>query len=334
MKKLMMVAAAMTIAGGAFAQCGYEPGTPGQPEPGLCALVYSVKLTAKTTVAKFLKGQIVSGSGTVCGYGEEGYETDPVIYRKPGKVKLQGYWMNCSCDCTEYEEDMSAFDSSWLWLWEKRSNNYWFNDGIYGVDDTPAITKYWDSTASEPLVDLGAPVERGVIQWGPAHNLDGYGIVRNSYYGENIRNPFNLIGKKNNQVEAFWNIDRVFALPQYIGTVMTVPPRAVAIYAAGIGRFNSKNGVMRGISGNFAGLIDAPYYISKDLCEPAVAFDCCSCDALPNQSVFYGNWAMKYNASLSKLAVEDASRIYTSKCPQGYDNKDFRTNDFRWDYAM
>jgi hypothetical protein len=333
MKKLMMVAAAMTIAGGAFAQCGYDPQQPG-PQPGSCALVYSMKLSAKTTVAKYLQGQIVSGSGTVCGYGQAASTNAPVIYRTPAKIGLQGYWLNCSCDCTELANEESAFDQSWLWLWENRSRNYWFNDGEYGVDDPPEVAYDWDASQANPLVANASPTQRGLIEWGPAFNIDGYGIVRDSFIGPNIRNPFNLIGPRNTQVEAFWNIDRVFALPQFMNDVLTVPPRAIAIYAAGFGRFDSRNGIMRNIAGNFAGLIDAPYYVGRDVCAPALAFDCCSCDAEYNQSVIFGDWAMKYNAALSQLAVVDAGSVYTRYCPQTTYNQAYRSNDYRWEFDI
>ncbi|MDD2599071.1 MAG: hypothetical protein PHO37_07595 [Kiritimatiellae bacterium] len=332
MKKLMMTAAAMTIACGAYAQCGYPTPGPGVT-PVNAALVYSVRMNAKTTVAKYLKGTIQRGSSTVCGYGGGAYTNDYVVYREPGNVNLTGYWMNCTTDCTEDADGLSSYDTAMLWMWETRSKSYWFNDGEYGVAAAPAFTKYWDATATPPLQPLATDVPRAIIQWGPADMIAGWDIGP-SFYGVQIRNPFNLIGRNNTKVEAFWNIGRIFTLPQFVGAVNTVPPRAIAIYGAGIGTFNSNLGVIRTITGNFAGLIDAPYYVSRDICEPAVAFDCCSCEPLYNQSVFYGTWSMKYNPALSKLAVTDASRIYTTKCPQNYQNKDYRSNDYRWHYAF
>ena len=70
MKKLMMIAAAMTIAGGAFASSC----TP--VEESECAPVYKVKISLKTTDAK--SGSSKDGCAELC-------------YRKKGKMNLQGY---------------------------------------------------------------------------------------------------------------------------------------------------------------------------------------------------------------------------------------------------
>jgi len=88
MKKLMMFAAAMTIVGGAFAECNSNPTVTNN-----CALVYDVKITAKTTVGKYLSGSVIATSGCSS-------TTNPATcYRVLGSVSLKGYYTSCSCDC-------------------------------------------------------------------------------------------------------------------------------------------------------------------------------------------------------------------------------------------
>jgi len=102
MKKLMMFAAAVTIVGSAFAQCG-------EPEKEDCALVYDVKLSVKTTVPDSKAGYILPSH---CG--------DPVTnaatcFRKTGKKTIQGFFYVCECEC-------DSLNSGTTWyLWDKKA---------------------------------------------------------------------------------------------------------------------------------------------------------------------------------------------------------------------
>jgi hypothetical protein len=102
MKKLMMFAAAVTIVGSAFAQCG-------DPDDADCALAYDVKLSVKTTVPDSKAGYVLPSH---CG--------DPVTnaatcIRKTGKKTIQGFFYTCKCLCDEIENV-----TSW-YLWDKKA---------------------------------------------------------------------------------------------------------------------------------------------------------------------------------------------------------------------
>ena len=104
MKKLMMIAAAMTIASGAFAQCG----DPEIPEYN-CALVYKVKMSLKTTVAK----------SAISKY--DCADDELLCFRETGKVNLMGYAYSCDCTCLDF------MDASIL-LWDKKTKEYYIDD--------------------------------------------------------------------------------------------------------------------------------------------------------------------------------------------------------------
>ena len=92
MKKLMMIAAAMTIVGGAYAACGDE-----QTDED-CALVYDFKASLKTTEGKAYSG-----------------DCDDVCYRKKGSLRLKGYLFGCDCTC----EDFLALE---LYVYDKKTD--------------------------------------------------------------------------------------------------------------------------------------------------------------------------------------------------------------------
>ena len=109
MKTLMMVAAAMTIAGGAYAsECGDSPTTED------CALVYKVKMNLKTTAAKAL-----GGSSSVCGDS-----TSPLCYRKKGSMRLQGYAYACDCTCEDFIDGLSWY------VWDKKNKALVIDDDV------------------------------------------------------------------------------------------------------------------------------------------------------------------------------------------------------------
>ncbi len=106
MKKLMMFAAAMTIVGGAFAQCADIPVVTNN-----CALVYDVKLSVKTTVPKAIAGSTIN---VPCADEETVAE---VCYRTPGSLTLKGYLQACACDC-------ESFLAATLTLWDTHAKAY------------------------------------------------------------------------------------------------------------------------------------------------------------------------------------------------------------------
>lgn len=97
MKKLMMLAAAMTIVGSAYGQCG-------EPPVGSCALVYDVQVTLKTTVPIYM-----SGSTTVCGEAQAA-----ACWRKPGSASWKGFISACACDCL-------SFLGGSIYLWDVKN---------------------------------------------------------------------------------------------------------------------------------------------------------------------------------------------------------------------
>ena len=95
MKKLMMFAAAMTIVGGAYAQCGL----PGGQDECNTALVYDFKVSVKTTAGKNYSGKC-----------------DDVCYRSKSSKSMKGYLYVCGCTCEEFMED------STLYLYDKKAD--------------------------------------------------------------------------------------------------------------------------------------------------------------------------------------------------------------------
>jgi hypothetical protein len=92
MKKLMMIAAAMTIVGGAYAQCS-------DPVLTDCSLVYDFKASLKSTVGKAASG-----------------DCEDLCYRATASKSLKGYLYACEgCDC-------DAFQLATLTAYEKKSD--------------------------------------------------------------------------------------------------------------------------------------------------------------------------------------------------------------------
>lgn len=119
MKKLMIIAAAMTIASGAYAAgC-----TPDDVELE-CSLVYKVKMSLKasrpnTSKAKPNKGQC-----------------DPLCYRTPTKITLDGYAIACDvCDCESFQDALT-----WT-LWSNKEKAMYMEDGLVEWDFLNVIGK-------------------------------------------------------------------------------------------------------------------------------------------------------------------------------------------------
>lgn len=93
MKKLLMFAAAMTIVGGAYAECS-DP----DPVDSNCVAVYNVKMNLKTTTGKAYSSKTYNASD--CSELEVG---GCVRFPKAGLV-LEGYLIICDCTCAGMEE--------------------------------------------------------------------------------------------------------------------------------------------------------------------------------------------------------------------------------------
>ena len=75
------------------------------------------------------------------------------------------------------------------------------------------------------------------------------------------------------------------------------------VTAAGFGTFDTKNDRITKISGNFAGVAQAPFCSAK-CADPTAAYGFGMCDAIEDefdgQTIAYGTWSLTYNKSLSK----------------------------------
>lgn len=123
MKKLMMFAAAMTIVGGAFAECE-DPVI----EQGYCAMAWDVKISVKSTAPEALKGYTITNP---C---EDPEDIDPGCYRKIGKYSYQGLLYTCECGCDEIEDAL-------FYLWEKKAKRYLVYDGALVWDFRNVVGK-------------------------------------------------------------------------------------------------------------------------------------------------------------------------------------------------
>ena len=76
----------------------------------------------------------------------------------------------------------------------------------------------------------------------------------------------------------------------------------VNITFAGLGVYNISLGLPSSISGNFAGTLKGPYYVSRTYCAPADYWTCALNYAGDPEAdtVAYGTWSAKYNGTLAR----------------------------------
>lgn len=106
----------------------------------------------------------------------------------------------------------------------------------------------------------------------------------------------NVIGKKQADAEWAWT---------FAGNAVydNVREQAYTLTGAGYGKFSAKKGYYTTFSGNFAGTAAASYDLRKgnQICDPSQVW---KCDALTtlvdSDTVAFGTWTVKYNASASK----------------------------------
>ena len=104
MKKLMMFAAAMTIVGGAYAQCS-DP----DPIDSDCMLTYNVKMNLKTVSGKAYKGTVSNPCA------DDMPVSACIRFPKVG-LALDGYLFVCGCDC----DDLADTEDCFIFLGNKK----------------------------------------------------------------------------------------------------------------------------------------------------------------------------------------------------------------------
>ena len=81
--------------------------------------------------------------------------------------------------------------------------------------------------------------------------------------------------------------------------------QAIKVTGAGFGTYSAKKGFYTAFSGYFAGTMGASFDMTKKTtCEPSQVVECTDLTALVDKdTIAYGNWSIKYNASASKKYV-------------------------------
>ena len=106
----------------------------------------------------------------------------------------------------------------------------------------------------------------------------------------------NIIGKKAKQFEAAGTA----TFTEFINAGSTEEGTYTLTYA-GLGKYDLKNSRVKSVSGNFAGFLDQPHYISASVCGNAGYWDCATLQLVcTGTSVAYGKWCAKYQKSASK----------------------------------
>ena len=105
----------------------------------------------------------------------------------------------------------------------------------------------------------------------------------------------NIIGKKAKQFEAAGTA----TFTEFINAGSTEEGTYMLTYA-GLGKYDQKNDRVKSVSGNFAGFLDQPHYISTKDCLNAGFWDCDNNLVCEGTSVAYGKWCAKFQKSASK----------------------------------
>lgn len=110
----------------------------------------------------------------------------------------------------------------------------------------------------------------------------------------------NIIGKKAKQYE-------IAGVAQFDGTVDGLyndgsDAFQYVLTFAGLGKYDKKNSRVSSASGNFAGTLEYPWYVSKTVCAEAKVWDCVTLTLVEDSvtSVAYGKWSVKFNKSTAK----------------------------------
>ena len=92
----------------------------------------------------------------------------------------------------------------------------------------------------------------------------------------------------------------------------TDPSETWTLWFAGFGSYNTSLRVPTVVSGNFAGILESPYYVARGVCSPADYWYCAT--LLPaghadEAGIAYGTWSVRYNASASRVFRARGTRI-------------------------
>ena len=118
----------------------------------------------------------------------------------------------------------------------------------------------------------------------------------------------NIIGKKAKQFEAAGTA----TFTEFINAG-AVEEGIYTLTYAGLGKYDLKNGRVKSVSGNFAGFLDQPHYVSKTVCGNAGYWTCDSLDlACEGTSIAYGKWSCKFQKSYSQKYIKKG---YLPKVP-------------------
>ena len=119
--------------------------------------------------------------------------------------------------------------------------------------------------------------------------------VKASLAGGVATDVANISGKKAKQFEAAGTA----TFTEFINSGSTEEGTYTLTYA-GLGKYDQKNDRVKSVSGNFAGFLDQPHYISASECLNAGFWDCDNNLICEGTSVAYGKWCAKFQKSASK----------------------------------
>lgn len=113
-----------------------------------------------------------------------------------------------------------------------------------------------------------------------------------------------VIGKKQADAEFAFKLTGTFEYDATRQQALT------EVIFAGLGKYNKAKGFYTSFSGNFAGTAAASYDLSSKsnvICDPSQVWLCTDLTTLVDaDTVYYGTWSAKYNASASKKYARNA----------------------------
>ncbi len=187
--------------------------------------------------------------------------------------------------------DYVAPDTAWVYKWTFSGKT------TVGTPVTATVVKnacgYNGSTGAAGACGLAVRVPASL-------KIEGYTWVCKPGCGSDAFEQFVEIN------EIFWQTKPFKAsMSGGVSTCVSniIGKKAKQFEAAGLGKYDAKNGRVTSVSGNFAGFLDQPYYIGKigtTYCPPAGFWDCVTGALTCGPSVAYGKWSAKYMSSASK----------------------------------
>jgi len=265
MKKLLV----MTLAVSAASVMMATDCAPPQVDDPDCATVYNVKFSGKTTV-----GRPVSKAEAAPLCEPDGGSSEAFLARIPGSLNIEGWVAYCDCDC----------------------------DNVFDIENGESM--FWATKPSRGWVDMSNNLSEQYITVGDTRIVGGGplagSVILDSVVTNTVDNNFiQVIGLKQNQAE----ISSVFGGTYY-------HERGDQYFewtASALGAFNVKARRYTSFSGSFAGWMEASYSFVKKIPEPIDPCDqtrvwTCGLSSLGDaeDTVAFGSWSVRYNASASK----------------------------------